>query len=471
MLYDKLKDYSKSGIYPFHMPGHKRADITNEGILPYGIDITEIDGFDNLHNPSGVIKSIQNRAKELYNVKYAFLTVNGATGGILASVRALTDYGDKVLIARNCHKSVYNAVELCGLQAEYILPEIDDKTGIFCSVEPCEIENRLNSDCKIKAVVITSPTYEGVVSDIEKISRICRRNSVMLFVDEAHGAHFPFSDSFPREAVQCGADAAVVSLHKTLPSLTQTALLLTNNDSFAEKAAENLSIFETSSPSYVLISSIDKCLEFIENRRDAFDLYYKNLTSFLIGCEKLKKLDIVSKKGFFDYDKGKIVVSTVNTDISGKDLARILRSEYKIETEMAYANYVIAMTSVCDTKEGFNLLLNALIDIDNRCCARNCEYVPNNFRRNLPEKVFAASDRGKYKEFSTPLESSMGKISLEYVWAYPPGIPIVVPGEIISREIIGNIKFLLGNRIDVYSTNNNLPEKINVTVIDKYQYM
>ena len=229
MLYDKLKKYSKSGVYPFHMPGHKRNPMLCDGIMPYGIDLTEIDGFDNLHNAEGCIFEVQNLAERLYNVKKAFLLVNGATGGILSAVRAMTNRGDKVIVARNSHKSVYNALELCGLEPEYIVPAVDDEFGINCSITPLQVEKAIVENPNTKLLIITSPTYEGVVSDIKEISRIAHLHNVSVLVDEAHGAHFPFSKSFPSEAVASGADAAVASLHKTLPSLTQTALLLTSN--------------------------------------------------------------------------------------------------------------------------------------------------------------------------------------------------------------------------------------------------
>ena len=243
MLYDKLKNYSKSGIYPFHMPGHKRTDITEEGIIPYNIDITEIHDFDNLHSPNGVIYEIQKKAAKLYNAKNAFILINGSTGGILSAIRSMTNQGDKILMARNCHKSVYNAAELFNLNVDYIFPDTDSRYNILTSVSPYDIEDKLTKhNDEIRLVIITSPTYEGVVSDIKSISEICHKHGAKLLVDEAHGAHFPFSDSLPDEALNCGADAAVLSLHKTLPSLTQTALLITNDSELSEillEACEN----------------------------------------------------------------------------------------------------------------------------------------------------------------------------------------------------------------------------------------
>ncbi len=471
MLYDKLKNYAKSGVYPFHMPGHKRNYILSDKTIPYNIDITEIEDFDNLHSAEGCIKEIEDFAADLYTVKRAFLLVNGATGGLLASVRALTNYGDKIIMSRNCHKSVYNAVELCGLNPVYIIPEINNNLGIFSSIKPCEVEKLLSENTDAKLVVITSPTYEGVVSDIKSISEICKKYGVKLLVDEAHGAHFPFSDKLPCEAVSCGADVAVVSLHKTLPSLTQTALLLTNDIDLEESLSENLSVFETSSPSYIFMSSIEKSLEFINKNKDRFNSYTELLVDFYKKSKALKNLSLFySNKElcdeFFDYDIGKIIISTQNADINGVELANILRNRFKIETEMSYADYVLAMTSVCDTKEGFDRLNNALKAIDSEC---NPSENSNNIfiaNKHKPKSSFTPSQKFKYKPKEFYFINSKGRVSLEYVWAYPPGVPIIVPGEVITEEVITEINYLSEKGVNLYSTKKKMPSCITVAEID-----
>lgn len=464
MLYDKLKSYKESGIYPFHMPGHKRKDITNDGLLPYSIDLTEIDGFDNLHNAVGCIREIEKKAEKLYEVNRALLLVNGATGGILSSIRAMTNYGDKIIVARNCHKSVYNAIELCGLNPEYILPEYDEYYGIFTSVSPQNLKTFLDKNPDTKLVIITSPTYEGVVSDIKSISEICHRYGAMLFVDEAHGAHFPFLKNFPSEAVKCGADVAVVSLHKTLPSLTQTALLLTNNSELSERLQENLSVFETSSPSYILMSAIEKCLDFISDNKADFEAYTNRLLDFYNNTNSLKKLLILyNDKSFlencFDYDFGKILISTARTNISGTELAKILREKYKIETEMAYTDYVIAMTSVCDTDEGFSRLKKALFEIDNSLTKKEKTNDEYNFSE-IPERSFNSFRKNNYNSEKILLKKAQGRVSLEYIWAYPPGIPLIVPGEVITDKLINQINILIENNIQINSTKNSMHDYI-----------
>lgn len=464
MLYDKLKMYSESGVYPFHMPGHKRNPMLCDGIMPYEIDLTEIDGFDNLHNAESCILEVQNLAEKLYNVKKAFLLVNGATGGILSAVRAMTDKGDKVIVARNSHKSVYNALELCGLTPKYIVPKVDKEFGINCSITPSQAEKALRENPDAKLLIITSPTYEGAVSDIKEISRIAHLHNVSVLVDEAHGAHFPFSDSFPVEAIQCGADVAVASLHKTLPSLTQTALLLTSNEELINPLAENLAIFETSSPSYVFMSSIEKCLDFCKNTK-AFDEYIIRLNSFDEKCRELKNIkvlccgnDNIKNHNFFDFDISKITVSVKGLNINGVQLADKLRNDFKIEPEMVCSDYVLLITTVCDTDEGFARLVNALQIIDSECSAKELNY--NNLLLSQPRIALNPCDcSGKDGEFCL-LEHSVDKISLEYVWAYPPGIPIVAKGEVITQEIVDTIFMQIENGINVYSTKGKVPKEI-----------
>lgn len=464
MLYDKLKKYSKSGVYPFHMPGHKRNPMLCDGTMPYEIDLTEIDGFDNLHNAEGCILEVQNLAERLYNVKKAFLLVNGATGGILSAVRAMANRGDKVLVARNSHKSVYNALELCGLTPKYIVPKVDKEFGINCSITPSQAEKAIVENPDAKLLIITSPTYEGVVSDIKEICRIAHLHNVMVLVDEAHGAHFPFSKSFPSEAVASGADVAVASLHKTLPSLTQTALLLTSNESFINSLAENLAIFETSSPSYIFMSAIEKCLEFCENA-SAFDEFIKRLNSFNEKCKSLKKIkvlcygnDEVKNHRFFDFDISKITVSVRGLDINGTQLAEILRNDFKIEPEMVCSDYVLLISTVCDTDEGFARLINALQIIDSKCSVKElnaCRY-----SITMPKiAVKPCECSGKDGEFCL-LEHSIDKISLEYVWAYPPGIPIIAKGEIITQDIANIIIAQIASGINVCSIKGKIPKEI-----------
>jgi len=474
MLYDKLKKYSESGIYPMHMPGHKR----NIGILPHGLpydtDVSEISGFDNLHDPRSVLRESAEVATGLYGSDKAFMLINGSTVGILAAIGAHAGNGDKILMARNCHLSVYNAVELFGLDPVYIVPETDESTGIFCSVDPAAVESALESGTGIKLVVVTSPTYEGVVSDIGSIAAIAHKYDVPLLVDEAHGAHLGFSKRFPENAVRAGADITVMSLHKTLPALTQCALMhQCGKYANVGEISRMLSILQTSSPSYILMASIDHCLRFLESDKDKlFADYEQNLDQFDREAKTLKNLSVLCKggdvlhPGFFMFDPGKIVISTKSNAINGLRLADIFREEYKIELEMACADYAIAMTSICDTSYGFMRLADALKAIDSSAQTISSDesaYCEPARRPSLPDRADMPGDAIKRHGGFVPIKKSEGFISLEYVWVYPPGIPIITPGEIISPEFIVYIDRLVRSGVTPKSTKSQMPGFIYAT--------
>ena len=368
MLFDELKKYSAGGVYPMHMPGHKRNPEYMPPGLPYDIDITEIDGFDDLHNPNGLLLETSELAAKLYDSVRVFPLVNGSTVGLLAGIGAHASRGDKILITRNCHRSVENAAALFGLSPIYVRPETDVSSGVLCSVDPGAVDEALAKNPDTKLVVVTSPSYEGVVSDIHAIAGVVHRRGIPLLVDSAHGAHLGFSPNFPAGPVRAGADVVVMSLHKTLPALTQCSLLhICGGYANAAKVKRLLSVLQTSSPSYVLMASIDHCLRLLISDSDRlFNEYEQKLEQFAAQIRPLKNLWVLSKTphAFFGLDPGKIVIITKNTALSGAELANVLRGKYKIEPELACDRYVIAMTSVCDSAGGFSQLAEALLAID-----------------------------------------------------------------------------------------------------------
>ena len=462
-LQEKLEKYYKEDYLPMHMPGHKRnVELLGEK-LPYKIDITEIDGFDDLHHAEGLIKNIENKAKKIFGSKKSFLLVNGSTCGILAGIRSVVNFGDKVLVARNSHKSAYNAIELNGLNPIYILPKIGED-GIDRNIDIVEVEEKLKENKDIKLVIITSPTYEGVISNIKAISDIAHKYNVPVLVDEAHGAHLKFMERIKdKEAINCSADIVVQSLHKTLPALTGTALLhIRGNLVKEENVARELSIFETSSPSYILMSSIEECLEIIEKRgKELFEEYQNNLKYFYNKSKNFKNLKIlgneIENKDYYDF--GKIVIKTNETNITGKELADILRNDYKIELEMSSINYALAMTSICDGKENFKRLLYALIDIDNKLEKKYKEKEKLDITLQLPKKELSILEtiKNTNSEFKTYKETE-GRISKEYIWVYPPGIPLITPGEVISKELIKRIEEFRKANIEIRTTFSKFPK-------------
>lgn len=473
-LEEKLENYFNENYLPMHMPGHKRNINLLGEKLPYKIDITEIDGFDDLHHATGMIKDIEEKAKRLYGSKRSFLLVNGSTCGILAGIRAMTKYGDKVLVARNSHKSVYNAIEINNLNPIYLLPKID-KYGIDKNIDINDIKEKLENNKDIKLVIITSPTYEGVISDIKKVVEISHKYNVPVLVDEAHGAHLKFINKLSEnEAINAGADIVIQSLHKTLPALTGTAVLHIQGEYVKKENIEReLSIFETSSPSYILISSIEECLDIVKDKgEELFKNYEENLKYFYKETKKLKKLKILGNKILEEktnnedeyYDFGKIVVLTNNCKITGKELSDILRTDYKIELEMSSINYALAMTSICDTKENFDRLLQALKEIDEKLEKEKVKIVKEiektrKIEIKLPKKEIGILDaiNNENIEF-LDYNKLEGRISKEYIWVYPPGIPLITPGEEISIETIDKIKEFLQAGIEIRTTNNKFPK-------------
>ena len=311
-LYEKLEAYGKSDYYGFHMPGHKRNSDVTQANLPYGIDITEIEGFDNLHHAEEIIREAEVRAASMYHAEETHYLINGSTAGILSAVMGCTKKGGKILMARNCHKSVYHAVFLNELRPVYIYPEFDETMELNMAVSPEKIERLLEEHKEVQAVVLTSPTYDGVLSDIERISEIVHQKKIPLIVDEAHGAHFGFHPYFPENANTKGADVVIHSLHKTLPALTQTALIHLNGTRIDRRKIRNyLHIFQTSSPSYVLMASMDECLRMVAEQGDVlFETYVKNLESKRGELKKLKHIRLMETE---EFDRSKLVLSVKDT--------------------------------------------------------------------------------------------------------------------------------------------------------------
>ena len=447
-LYERLEEYSGSDYYPFHMPGHKRRSLSE--LEPYRYDITEIDGFDNLHEPEGILRIAMDEAAELYGTKKTYFMVNGSSGGILAAISAVTDNNDKILVARNCHRSVYNAIYLKQLYPVYIYPEYIQDMGINGGINVSDVERELKENKDIKAVVITSPTYEGVVSDVRAIADVAHRHGAVLIVDEAHGAHFSMNERLPASANQRGADIVIQSMLKTLPALTQTALLHVNGDRVDIGNVEKyLHIYQTSSPSYVLMASMDKCLDMLKRDGNAmFEAYVRRMLAIQSHCRKLTHIkvlnsDIKGRNSVYDFDISKLVISVKGTGYTGQMLYKKLLDEYKLQMEMASGDYVIAMTSVMDTEEGLLRLFSALAEIDRdiRVYGKKSLFVNNDeFKTEKAVVINTFWETERMQQERIRLSDASGKISGEWIYLYPPGIPIVAPGEMITGEIIQLIR-------------------------------
>ena len=430
MLEQELLKYTGSNAYPFHMTGHKRQGFF--GADPYQLDITEIPGFDNLHQPEGLLLDMMEKAATLYGSRKSFLLVNGSTVGNLAAIYSATTQGGSIIIGRNCHKSVYHGAELRQLKVFYTNPKVSSR-GIILGT-PIEEYKRAVEECpNAQAMVVTSPTYEGMTEPLEEIVKLAHDRQMTVIVDAAHGAHFPFHKDFPTSPIESGADIVVMSLHKTLPALTQTALLHIHRDSLVceDVVLKYLSMFETSSPSYVLLSSIGKCLDFLEKGEDAFSSYVDKLKNFYRGCEQLQKLSVTCEPY---QDMGKIVIDTGCTDISGYELQRRLWQEDEIELEMASFYYGLAMSSVTDTRDGFQRLLQGLLRIDTSCQRRQWDGLMLEDLYRAREKKMELYEAAAMDKKICSWDEAKGRVAGEMISLYPPGVPVLVPGEVINER-------------------------------------
>ncbi len=476
-LYKSLESYSSSGIYPFHMPGHKRRVESLPRWNPWQIDLTEVEGTDNLHHAEGILKDAMERAASLWQADHSYFLVNGSTGGILSAVGAAVRPGDMVLVARNCHKSVYHALLLNQLKAVYVYPEWIAEYGMAGGISPVKVERILQSYPQIRAVILTSPTYEGIVSDIGAIAEILHRREIPLIVDEAHGAHFNQAN-FPVSAVSRGADLVVQSCHKTLPALTQTGLLHLNSSLIdRSRVEEMLSIYQTSSPSYVLMASMDAAVCFLKEGQKCFHEYQNRLDSVRGGISMLSNISIpgrelVGKYSVYDVDNSKILLSIcgkVHSLFHGKWLYEKLRCDYKLQCEMAMEKYALILTSVMDTEEGFSRLLSALKEIDlllenaqggekdverlarKRVCDSFLEYNECwEERMETKTAVFTIADAFYAEKEYLPFSAAEERISSEYLYLYPPGIPLLAPGERIDRALIEKVDALERQGFELY---------------------
>ena len=485
--------------YPLHMPGHKRHLAPAPGLSCYAWDMTEIDGADDLHEADGILADAMARTAALYGARRCWYLVGGSTVGLLAGIRALAPFGSEVIVARNCHKAVYHALELGQLTAHYLTPPVDAAFGIYGSVQPAAVAAALDAHPQARCVILTSPTYEGVLSDIASIARLCHARGVPLLVDEAHGAHYlPFAAQYGWQggAVAAGADLVVQSAHKTLPSLTQTALLQLNG-SLADPAEveRQLDVFETSSPSYPLLVSLDGCTGWLAQQGDAaFAAWRARLDRFDAAAKKLRNTRILCcgadapHPDFFAHDAGKLLLQigaagaaylrengfeqdalADHPDFFAHDSGKILLQigaegaaflrAGGFEPEMVCGPNVLAMTSPCDAEDALDRLAEGLAAWDKTAAppaaAPHILPAPGAVRCTIGAALLRPSR-------IVPMQSAVGQTAAEYLWAYPPGVPLIAPGEEVTAALAAACEELEKAGTRIKHIGGSGPDKISV---------
>ena len=437
-----LKLYLGTDPLPMHMPGGKRnPDFVSQAFMR---DITEISGFDNLHSPEGLLKDLEDCAASLWNAENAFLSVNGSTALLLAAIRsaALQNPGSKILAAMNCHLAVWNAIELTGSSIVPLMPAFDPELPFAGHISAKDVEKNLARDPSIKTVIITSPTYEGVISDTEEIFRITRKYDAVLITDSAHGAHLGLDDDF--FGPDSRGDLVIKSLHKTLSSPTQTAVMLRHKGCPIDVSLirRGLDIFETSSPSYILLTGISKCLSQINAKGPGILKPWENAISYAEN-------NLGSLRNFKFWkapvrERSKFVLMG-----NGNTLLEYLRGTFNIECEAGFPSHLIAMTGIGDTEGSLKRFCDAVIATDE---VMEGQYVPANFvSRPYPKFAMTLQEASRSGMRSVDLEPefAVGLPCSTFLYGFPPGIPLLMPGEIITEDTVklisrGDIRLTLG---------------------------
>lgn len=499
-----LKDDENGGQSPQNVDNisKSRENFWN-GV--YAHDFTEAKDLDDMHEPEMFIADSLAEMKKVYGTFATYMLVNGSTSGLMTAIHATCRRGDIILAARNCHKAVYNAICMLELEPEYIVPdyvdmrwrcganqsmsdrmtdacgkddcetregtdirgegdrETPERTDILGDISPDKLERAINTMIadgrKPSAVIITSPTYEGVISDIRIIAEIAHRYGIYLIVDEAQGAHLNFMEGY-ETAMEQGADIVIESLHKTMPALTQTSLLHVMNPKLDERVRRYLQIFQTSSPSYIFMQSMEKAVAFGVNNKAEFVKYGRRLEIFAEKCDSLRNIRLFRSCDackVFDHDEGRLVfvVRPGTVDGSGQIftgvmLADILADRYGLIVEMASVSYVICISSVVDSADSYDILFKAIEEIDNDL--EHSVIVDGSRAMDIISGRRSAVVPGKaWDELSemVPLELSVGRISGAFVYAYPPGIPVLAPGEIVDERAVCGIDTMIRSGLNV----------------------
>lgn len=457
-IYNILKKINNSNIYPFHMPGHKRNKEFLKDFYEFiDLDFTEIDETDNMHNPQGVIKNSQENLANIFNSDSSYFLVNGSSGGIIASLISILKPNQNVLVARNCHISVYNGIILSGANPIYIYP--DFKYNLACGINPAFIEKAINM-YNISACIITSPTYEGITSDIYKIANILHNKNIPLIVDEAHGAHFNLSSSFPKSALAQGADIVIQSFHKTLPAFTQCAVLhLKSNIIDKHNLEKCISIIQTTSPSYMFMLSLEYCCNFVKNNKKLFNNYIEKLIALraeLINLKNFKLIhnDIIGSASVENFDISRLTF-LINKNVSGSFINNLFIKN-GIQLEMYSENHIIAISTICDTEFALNLFLNCIKKIDYILDKyENKVYIDFSINEFISKPNISPKDIFYKEKKLINLYNSENKICADFIVPYPPGVPIILPGELITKQKINEINSLIKNSIKILGLNDN----------------
>ena len=449
-IYEALEDFRHKRIVPFDVPGHKRGRGNPEltgflGQKCMDIDVNSMKPLDNLCHPVSIIKEAEEIAAEAFHATNAFFMVGGTTSAVQSMIMYSCKKGDKIILARNVHRSAINALVLCGAIPVYVNPDVDNRLGISLGMSIEQVKKAIEENPDAKAILVNNPTYYGVCSDIKSIVKLAHEKGILVLADEAHGTHLSFGKNLPISAMKAGADMASVSMHKSGGSLTQSSFLLMGENINADYMRQIINLTQTTSASYLLLSSLDLSRrnlalngEEIFEKVCEFSDYARNEINN-IGDYYAFSDELINGDSIFDFDRTKLAVHTIDVGLAGIEVYDLLRDEYDIQIEFGDIGNILAYISVGDRKRDIERLVSALTEIRRRYRKGKTglmtqEYI-NPIVKKSPQEAFYANKK------QIPLNEAEGYICAEFAMCYPPGIPILAPGEMITKQIIEYINY------------------------------
>lgn len=473
-IYEALRKFRRMRVVPFDVPGHKRGRGNMElteflGEDCMNVDVNSMKPLDNLCHPVSVIKDAEMLAAEAFGAANAFFMVGGTTSAVQSMIMYACKEGDKIIMPRNVHRSAINAIILTGAVPVYVNPDVNHKLGIALGMSVAQVEQAIFENPDAKAIMVNNPTYYGICSDLKKITELAHAHGMLVLVDEAHGTHFYFGENFPVTAMAAGADCASVSMHKSGGSLTQSSFLLMGKNINSDYMRQVINLTQTTSASYLLLSSLD-----ISRKRLALggrEIFAQTVEMAEYARSEINEIggyyaysrELINGDSIYDFDVSKLSIYTLPIGLAGIEVYDLLRDEYDIQIEFGDIGNVLAYISVGDRKRDIERLISALAEIKRRFGKSEANMLTQEYISPVvaetPRKAFYSSKR------SLSLDETAGEVCSEFVMCYPPGIPILAPGELITPEIIEYIKYAKEKGCQMTGTEDLNIERLNV--IDK----
>ncbi|MDE6665028.1 MAG: aminotransferase class I/II-fold pyridoxal phosphate-dependent enzyme [Ruminococcus sp.] len=472
-IYEALRKFRRMRVVPFDVPGHKRGRGNMElteflGEDCMSVDVNSMKPLDNLCHPVSVIRDAEMLAAQAFSAANAFFMVGGTTSAVQSMIMYACKSGDKIIMPRNVHRSAINALILCDAVPVYVNPDVNKELGIALGMSVEQVAKAIEENPDAKAVLINNPTYYGICSDLKKITEIAHAHGILVLVDEAHGTHFYFGENFPITAMKAGADIASVSMHKSGGSLTQSSFLLMGEKINADYMRQIINLTQTTSASYLLLSSLDISRKRLAlSGREIFAetvemAEYARSEINSIGGYYAYSKELINGDSIYDFDVSKLSVYTLPVGLAGIEVYDLLRDEYDIQIEFGDIGNILAYISVGDRKRDIERLISAMSEIKRRFGKSGTGMLTQEYITPIvaetPRKAFYAD------KVSLPLEKSAGRVCSEFVMCYPPGIPILAPGELITDEIIEYIKYAKNKGCSMTGTEDINIEYLNVIV-------